>query len=64
MKQLFLPEDYTSVLDVWQTEQYHENSEYSFVRLNCPPSHPLSNDGQGAPVGYTGMPWSFLRGRA
>ena len=63
-RDVFTPEvkqAFRDILDVWQTEQYHENSEYSFVRLNCPPSDTLSNDGKGAPVGYTGMTWSGFR---
>ena len=52
-RDVFTPEvkqAFRDILDVWQTEQYHENSEYSFIRLNCPPSDTLSNDGKGAPV--------------
>ena len=29
--------------------------------MNCPPSDTLTNDGKGAPVGYTGMTWSGFR---
>lgn len=52
---------FRDVLDVWKREQHHENSDYSFVRINCPPSDTLSCDGKGEPVGYTGMTWSGFR---
>lgn len=52
---------FRDILDVWKLEQNHENSKYSFVRLNCPPSDTLSRDGRGEPVGYTGMTWSGFR---
>lgn len=53
---------FLAILDVWETEQYHEEkSDYSFVRLNCPPSDTLPGEGKGNPVGYTGMTWSGFR---
>lgn len=61
---VFTPEvkqAFRDILDVWKLEQNHENSKYSFVRLNCPPSDTLSRDGRGEPVGYTGMTWSGFR---
>ena len=51
-----------NILDVWQTEQRHEeNSPYYFNRKNCPPSDTLPRGGKGALVGYTGMTWSGFR---
>ncbi|NLB38155.1 MAG: glycoside hydrolase family 125 protein [Clostridiales bacterium] len=50
-----------AIVDVFHTEQRHETSEYYFIRTNCPPSDTLSNEGRGAPVGYTGMTWSGFR---
>lgn len=61
---VFTPEvkqAFRDILDVWKLEQNHENSKYSFVRLNCPLSDTLSRDGKGEPVGYTGMTWSGFR---
>ena len=69
---IFTPEFKRSIeliLNVWETEQYHaEKSEYSFYRpgageksslvYNC---DSLCNNGQGYPVGYTGMTWSGFR---
>jgi len=49
------------ILDVFITEQHHEESDYYFKRTNCPPSDTLKNDGRGAPVQYTGMVWSGFR---
>ncbi|MFC4386645.1 glycoside hydrolase family 125 protein [Gracilibacillus marinus] len=50
-----------NILHVWRTEQYHDQSDYHFVRDNCPAQDTLSHDGYGAPVGYTGMTWSGFR---
>ena len=50
-----------TILNVFETELRHENSPYRFSRKNCPESDTLSNDGMGAPVGYTGMTWSGFR---
>lgn len=61
---IFTPEVKTAfrdILDVWKREQYHEESAYSFIRVNCPPSDTLSCEGKGEPVGYTGMTWSGFR---
>lgn len=50
------------ILSVWETEQRHgEQSPYYFRRSRCRPSDTLSHDGQGVPVGYTGMTWSGFR---
>ena len=50
------------VLTMWRTEQYHkEKSQYRFQRLNCPPTDTLSHNGEGSPVGYTGLTWSGFR---
>lgn len=61
---IFTPEVKTAfrdILDVWKREQHHEESAYSFIRVNCPPSDTLSCEGKGEPVGYTGMTWSGFR---
>lgn len=61
---IFTPEVKTAfrdILDVWKREQRHEESAYSFIRVNCPPSDTLSCEGKGEPVGYTGMTWSGFR---
>lgn len=52
---------FRDILDVWKREQHHEESAYSFIRVNCPPSDTLSCEGKGEPVGYTGMTWSGFR---
>ncbi|WP_339237495.1 glycoside hydrolase family 125 protein [Oceanobacillus sp. FSL W7-1281] len=50
------------ILTVWKTEQrHHEDSDYHFVRDNCPVQDTLSHEGAGAPVVYTGMTWSGFR---
>lgn len=49
------------ILDVFITEQHHEDSDYYFKRTDCPPSDTLKNNGRGAPVQYTGMVWSGFR---
>ncbi|MUV37272.1 Meiotically up-regulated 157 protein [Lentibacillus sp. JNUCC-1] len=50
-----------AIFDTWKVEQNHAESDYHFVRDNCPPQDTLSHDGYGAPVGYTGMTWSGFR---
>ncbi|MGL5244776.1 MAG: glycoside hydrolase family 125 protein, partial [Sarcina sp.] len=53
---------FSIIIDLWKVEQNHrEESDYSFVRLNCTPQDTLSHEGLGAPVGYTGMTWSGFR---
>lgn len=52
----------SKILDVFETEQYHEEkSAYRFVRENCPSTDTLCNNGKGSPVAYTGMTWSGFR---
>lgn len=50
-----------SILNVWETEQHHEHSPYSFERDTTRVEDTLPNDGAGSPVGYTGMTWSGFR---
>lgn len=51
-----------AIINTWKTEQNHgKDSNYTFVRDNCPAQDTLSHDGRGAPVGYTGMTWSGFR---
>ncbi len=49
------------IMEVFRTEQHHENSDYRFERTNCPPSDTLPHHGKGEPVAYTGMTWSGFR---
>jgi len=49
------------ILNVWETEQNHEKSSYSFERDTWREEDTLKNDGDGTPVGYTGMTWSGFR---
>lgn len=46
---------------VFALEQHHENSPYSFERLNCVETDTLPCAGRGSPVGDTGMTWSGFR---
>lgn len=50
-----------TIVDVFRTEQDHDQSPYRFERSNCPPSDTLCNGGKGAPVKRTGMTWSGFR---
>nr|WP_090806716.1 glycoside hydrolase family 125 protein [Paenibacillus sp. 276b] len=50
-----------NILDLWTKEQRHEQSPYTFERLNCPETDTLSYGGRGTPVAYTGMTWSGFR---
>jgi meiotically up-regulated gene 157 (Mug157) protein len=51
-----------TIIEQWTKEQRHDvNSNYSFTRLNCPPSDTLTREGKGEPTGYTGMTWSGFR---
>ncbi|MDF2542898.1 MAG: metal-independent alpha-mannosidase [Herbinix sp.] len=53
---------FQTILALWKKEQRHDtDSNYSFIRLNCPPSDTLSRDGRGEPTAYTGMTWSGFR---
>ena len=54
-------ESLRTIVDVFRTEQNHDESTYRFQRTNCPPSDTLVNDGKGAPVKVTGMTWSGFR---
>lgn len=50
------------IIKTWKVEQHHgHDSDYYFIRDNCPPQDTLSHDGKGSPVGYTGMTWSGFR---
>ena len=49
------------ILDVFKTEQHHEQSDYHFQRNATRTEDTLSNNGRGKPVGYTGMTWSGFR---
>ncbi len=42
-------------------EQHHQNSPYTFERLEGPPLDTLTHNGRGNPVGITGMSWSGFR---
>jgi meiotically up-regulated gene 157 (Mug157) protein len=60
-----LTADFTQALqliaDTIRLEQRHDNSSYSFERLEGPASDTLSHDGRGAPTAYTGMSWCGFR---
>lgn len=49
------------ILTVWETEQDHENSPYSFERDTWREEDTLTNNGQGSEIAYTGMTWSGFR---
>ncbi|NEG54397.1 glycoside hydrolase family 125 protein [Bifidobacterium platyrrhinorum] len=49
------------ILDVFETEQHHEDSPYFFIRDTDIPTETLANDGKGSPVAHTGMTWSGFR---
>ena len=49
------------ILHVFQTEQDHEHSPYSFIRHTDRKEDTLPFDGKGAPVAKTGMTWSGFR---
>ncbi len=52
----------TEIIKLWNLEQKHmENSKYRFIRVDCPDSDTLKNEGRGMPVNYTGMTWSGFR---
>lgn len=51
-----------NIIQLWKREQRHDTeSNYSFIRLNCPPSDTLSREGRSEETGYTGMTWSGFR---
>lgn len=49
------------VLEVWETEQCHETSPYTFERDSDLETETLQNQGKGTPTAYTGMTWSGFR---
>ncbi|MDN6161466.1 MAG: glycoside hydrolase family 125 protein [Atopostipes sp.] len=55
------------ILNLWEVEQNHENSPYTFERDTdkiygeTREEDTLSNDGRGSEVAYTGMTWSGFR---
>ena len=49
------------VLEVWETEQRHEASPYTFERDSDLETETLQNQGRGTPTAYTGMTWSGFR---
>jgi uncharacterized protein len=52
---------FQSILDVFEREQHHDRSPYTFERFDGPPSDTLPFEGKGAPVNFTGMTWSGFR---
>ncbi|ANZ97775.1 glycoside hydrolase family 125 protein [Brochothrix thermosphacta] len=51
----------TEILKVWETEQNHDQSPYTFERDTTRVEDTLTHDGRGTPVGPTGMTWSGFR---
>ncbi|MDO7863161.1 glycoside hydrolase family 125 protein [Brochothrix thermosphacta] len=51
----------TEILKVWETEQNHDQSPYTFKRDTTRVEDTLTHDGRGTPVGPTGMTWSGFR---
>lgn len=51
----------TEILKVWETEQNHDQSPYTFERDTTRVEDTLTHDGRGTPVGTTGMTWSGFR---
>ena len=49
------------ILDVWEVEQEHEKSPYTFERDTKRKEDTLCEEGRGSKVGYTGMTWSGFR---
>ncbi|MGX7262925.1 glycoside hydrolase family 125 protein [Enterococcus crotali] len=49
------------IIEVFETEQHHENSSYRFERFGERAEDTLSNGGLGEPCSYTGMTWSGFR---
>ena len=50
-----------AAIEVFQTEQHHESSPYSFERLCDRQEDTLKNQGKGTPVKETGLIWSGFR---
>lgn len=49
------------ILKVFAVEQNHDESSYSFQRLDCVATDTLPHRGRGNKVTYTGMTWSGFR---
>jgi len=49
------------ILNVWETEQNHENSSYAFQRDTWRKEDTLKNNGKGTDTAYTGMTWCGFR---
>ena len=49
------------ILEVWETEQDHTQSPYTFERDTWREEDTLTHDGRGTPVAKTGMTWSGFR---
>lgn len=49
------------LVQVFKTEQNHDNSNYTFTRDTWRKEDTLINDGKGAPIAVTGMTWSGFR---
>jgi len=49
------------ILDLWETEQDHNQSPYNFERDTTRVEDTLTHDGHGTPVAVTGMTWSGFR---
>jgi uncharacterized protein len=49
------------ILDVFESEQRHDHSPYTFERFDGPPSDTLPFEGRGRAVNFTGMTWSGFR---
>lgn len=50
-----------TILDLWEREQNHDQSPYTFQRHTDRKEDTLVCGGKGTPVGYTGMTWSGFR---
>ncbi|MFJ3407827.1 glycoside hydrolase family 125 protein [Promicromonospora sp. NPDC090134] len=51
-----------TVIELWRTEQRHEEaSSYTFERTDCPPTDTLVRGGRGPEVAWTGMTWAGFR---
>ena len=49
------------IINVWQVEQNHADSPYTFERETWREEDTLTHNGRGTPVKYTGMTWSGFR---
>jgi len=49
------------ILEVFEIEQNHTNSNYSFIRNTVREEDTLTHQGKGVPVKVTGMTWSGFR---